>query len=446
MAIYDVIVRAGQVAGIGAADVAIADGVIAAVEPDVEGGAREEVPAAGLAVLPGVVDTHVHFNEPGRTEWEGWATGSRALAAGGATACCEMPLNAHPPTLDGESFDLKAAAARASSHVDFGLWGGLVPGNLDRLEELAERDVVGLKAFMSNSGIEDFAAADDLTLLEGMERAAALGLLVGVHAESEALTSALGARARAEGRTGPRDWATSRPPIAELEAIGRALAFAEETGCRLHVVHVSTAAGVELVVRARERGVDATCETCPHYLALDEDDLDRLGAAAKCAPPLRPPGEPDRLWAALAAGDIDLVASDHSPCPPAMKAGDGFEAWGGIAGGQTLLPLLLGDGRLDAETVAAVAATRPAERYGLARKGTLAPGADADVALVDLAADHVLAVEDLHDRHRANPFAGRRFSARVVRTLLRGRTIFADGRIVGEPGGRLLTPAGAPVR
>ncbi|HLZ56213.1 MAG TPA: amidohydrolase family protein, partial [Ktedonosporobacter sp.] len=247
-------------------DLAILDGHIVAIAPELTGTARAEIDATGLHIFPGLIDAHVHFNEPGRTAWEGFATGTRALAAGGATAFFDMPLNAHPPTLDTKSFDLKLAAAQTSSLVDFALWGGLVPGNLDRLDELAARGVIGFKAFMSNSGIEDFEAADDLTLYEGMARAAKLGSIVAVHAENDQITSTLARRAQHEGRTGVRNYLASRPVIAELEAIQRAILFAEETGCHLHIVHVSTGRGVSLVAAARDRGVDVSCETCPHYL------------------------------------------------------------------------------------------------------------------------------------------------------------------------------------
>jgi allantoinase len=369
-------------------------------------------------VLPGGLDPHVHFNEPGRTHWEGWATGTAALAAGGMTACFDMPLNSHPPTTDAAGFDAKLAAARASARVDFGLWGGLVPGNLDHVEELFERGVVGFKAFMSASGVDDFHAADDRTLYDGMALCARLGALVAVHAENDALTS--GPRG---GRTA-RDYAASRPPIAEIEAIGRAIAFADDTGCALHVVHVSTGRGVDLVTQARARGVDVTCETCPHYLFLGEADMEALGAVAKCAPPLR---DPAPLWARI--DDIALVASDHSPSPPELKDPDDyFFAWGGIAGAQTTLPLLLG--ATDPATVARLASAGAAERFGIAGKGRLEVGLDADLALVDLAAEQELRAEDLHYRHRLSPFLGRRLP-RVVRTLLRG----------AEPvAGRLMTP------
>ena len=415
---YDLLIRTAE------RDIAVADGAIAAFEA---GPARMEIDARGLDVLPGVVDAHVHFNEPGRTDWEGWATGTRALAAGGATACVEMPLNAHPPTVDGAAFDAKVAAARAHALVDFALWGGLVPGDLDRLDELAERGVVGFKAFMCDSGIADFPAADEDTLAAGMERAARLRLPVAVHAEDPAAL-------RQPAGTDWRAFVDSRPVDAELRAIATAVALAEQTGCALHVVHVSSARGVALVAEAAGRGVDVTCETCPHYLTLTEDDLEALGTRAKCAPPLRTAAERDALWERL--GDVAFIASDHSPCPPDMKRGDFTAAWGGIAGCQTLLPLLLDSRRLDLPAIAALTAANPARRLKLP-KGELRVGADADLVLV--ARDEIHAPEP-HDRHGLSPFAGRPLRGRVVRTLVRGTTVFRDGRIVAEPLGRLLTP------
>ncbi len=417
------------------ADVAIEDGLIAEIVPELCEPATEEIDARGLHVLPGAIDAHVHFNEPGRTEWEGWATGTAALAAGGATACVEMPLNAHPPTVDGAAFDRKVEAASAAAKVDFALWGGLVPGPLERMDELAERGVAGFKAFMCDTGIDDFDAADDDVLGAGMERAAALGLPVAVHAERPS-------ELRAMDGDGWRAWVASRPPRAELAAIERALELAEATGCSLHVVHVSTGAGVTAVAAARARGVDATCETCPHYLALTEDDLERLGTLAKCAPPLRAEAEREALWEQLGQGRIALVASDHSPCPPAMKQGGFARAWGGIAGAQTTLALLHGEGarrRLPLAPLADLVTGAPARRLRLP-KGRLEPGADADLVLVDLAGEHALGPDDLHDRHRANPFAGHALRARVVRTLLRGRTVFLDGSVAPGANGRLLTP------
>ena len=428
------IVRGGTVVLPGAvpveADVAIEDGLIAGIGPQLEP-SGEEVDARGLHVFPGAVDAHVHFNEPGRSDWEGWETGTSALAAGGATACVEMPLNAHPPTVDGAAFDAKLAAARASAKVDFALWGGLVPGPIERMDELAQRGVAGFKAFMCDTGIDDFDAVDDDQLAAGMERAAALGLPVLVHAERPA-------ELRPMDGDDWRAWVASRPPQAEVAAIERAIALADAAGCSLHVVHVSTGAGVAAVAEARWRGADVTCETCPHYLALTEDDLERLGTLAKCAPPLRPAADRDALWERLARGHIALVASDHSPCPPAMKEGAFTGAWGGIAGCQSLLGLVLE--RLPPAAAAAVTSANVAVRFGLP-KARLEPGADADLVLIDMRERHA---PELLDRHRLSPFAGRPLKGRVVRTLVRGTTVYRDGRIVAEPLGRLLTPTKGP--
>lgn len=336
MSTYDLIVRGGTLVLPGGPqdlDIGISEGKITAVEPDLEGTATEEVDADRLHVLPGAIDAHVHFNEPGRTHWEGFSTGSRSLAAGGMTAFVEMPLNAYPPTNDARSFDEKISLARNSSVVDFAFYGGLVPGNLDDMDELAERGVAGFKAFMSTTGTLDFQPADDLTLYEGMRKAATLGLPVLAHAENKRITDLLSQRALSTLCTTMRDYLDSRPVIAELEAIQRAILLAEEAGCSLHIVHVSTGRGVSLVAAARERGVDVTCETCAHYLVLMEEDAEALGAVAKCAPPLRPMEDLESLWKQVHAGNIEFVTSDHFPCPPEMKVGeDMFRAWGGIAG------------------------------------------------------------------------------------------------------------------
>ena len=456
MTTYDLIIRNGTLVlpadttlrtdPSGRADIAVSDGRIVAVDPEVSGSSKVEIDASGLHVFPGLIDAHVHFNEPGRAEWEGLASGSRAVAAGGGTTFFDMPLNAHPPTLDAASFDLKLAAAHATSVVDFALWGGLVPGNLDCLEELAERGVIGFKAFMSNSGIADFEAVDDLTLYEGMRRAAALGLPVAVHAENDAITARLARHATAAGKTTPRDYLDSRPPVAELEAIQRAILFAEETGCKLHIVHVSTGRGVEHVAAARARGIDVSCETCPHYLVLDEDDLERLGAVAKCAPPLRPRAEQDALWQHIVHATLPMIASDHSPAPDDLKRdADFFKVWGGISGCQSTLQLLVTHGYYERgialHMIASATAGYVARRFGLApRKGGIAVGTDADLALVDLAASGTLQTDDLFYKHRHSPYIGRRLRGRICRTLVRGTTVYQDGKVMSSAMGELIRP------
>ncbi len=448
MSLYNLIIRHGTLATThaGPMDLAIADGRIVAIEPELMGTARQEIDASGLHLFPGVIDAHVHFNEPGRSDWEGFATGTRALAAGGSTSFFDMPLNAHPPTIDAASFDLKLQAAQASSLVDFAFWGGIVPGNLGHLDELAERGVIGFKAFMSNSGIEDFPAVDDVTLYEGMARAAKLGKIVAVHAENEQITHALAQRAALQGNTGVRDYLSSRPVLAELEAIERAILFAQETGCPLHIVHVSCGRGVSLVAEARAKGVDVTCETCPHYLVLTEDDMIELGAVAKCAPPLRTHSDQEALWSHLFAGNLLLIASDHSPAPMEMKtAANFFQVWGGISGCQSLLQLLITEGyhqrHLELPRIAAMTAENVARRFHLyPQKGHLSVGADADLTLVALHDDYPLQSHDLLYRHAHSPYVGRNFKGRIVRTLVRGTTVFLQGKIVSTAPGRLLRP------
>jgi allantoinase len=446
---FDCLIRGGELVltqQVVAADIGIVDGRVVEVGPELVGSSREEIDARGHHVFPGVVDVHVHFNEPGRSEWEGARSGSAALAAGGGVCFCDMPLNASPPTLDGNSFDLKRAALSAVSHVDFGLWGGLTPGNLDRLEELAERGVIGFKAFMCASGIDDYPAVDEDSLGRGMEVAARLKLPVGVHAEDDLLTRELACAAVAAGRTTIRDFLDSRPARAELLAIRRAIALARQTGCSLHVVHVSTGAGVRAIVEAVAEGVDVTCETCPHYLVLTEEDVERMGAAAKCTPPIRGASDREALWQAAIRGDLNFVASDHSPALPSMKQSENFfSVWGGISGCQTMLPLMLEEGHVQRAVplvrLAELLARAPAARFRLPKKGTIEIGADADLAIVDWASSTHLTPQVLRYRHGISPFIGRTLGNQIKRTLVRGRTVFVEGRVIDAARGKLVVPA-----
>lgn len=444
---YDLLIRGGLVLtpdGLMEADVAVAEGEVAGVAPRLGGCARDEVDATGLHVLPGGIDMHVHCDEPGRTEWEGFATATAALAAGGLTAFADMPLNSTPATTDAEAFDRKLRAAEASARVDFALWGGLVPGRLDELEPMHARGAIGFKAFMSESGMADFRPADNDTLLEGMRRAAALDALVAVHAENAGIVAARGERAVVAGRGDARSWLDSRPPVAELEAIARALTFAADTGCRLHVVHVSTSEGVELIRQARADGVDASWETATHFLALTEDDVVRLGPVAKCAPVMRDAANRDRLWEQVAEWPDAIVASDHSPCSPELKATDDFfAAWGGINGCQSTVHVLLdgvGRGRLGLEAASAAIAGNVADRLRLPAKGRIAVGADADLALVDLDHAWALTAEELRYRHRMSALVGAPMRGAMRRVYSRGRLVAAGGDVVEGVRGRLVRP------
>ena len=414
------------------ADIAIEAGRIVEVGPDLGAAGSEEIDAGGLHVFPGGIDSHVHFNEPGRTEWETIANGAAALAAGGYTSFVDMPLNCLPVTTDAEAFDLKRQAAERSSLVDFGFWGGLLPGNLDHLGELVERGALGFKAFMCPSGIDEFPACEEPVLREGMKRIAALGSILLVHAEDPAELKP------PRGRSA-RDFLASRPPEAEVSAVRKAISLAGETGCRLHIVHVSTAAGAELIQQARDAGVDVSGETCPHYLLYTDRDLERMGGMAKCAPPFRTAADRDALWRMLARGDMPMVVSDHSPSTLDLKQGDDFfKLWGGISGCQSTRQLLLAQDRLTLEAVAAVTATNVARRFRLPGKGDIAPGFEADLWIADLRDEHRLQREELRYRNRFSIHEGQRIRGRTVRTLVRGRTVFQDGEVVSKPTGRLI--------
>ncbi len=433
------VIRGGTVVtggGTVRADIAVQDGVISAVGPDLFSDG-DDLDARGLTVFPGLIDIHVHFNEPGRTEWEGAGAGSRALAAGGGTVFFDMPLNSSPCTIDSAALDAKRHALEQSSITDFALWGGIVPGNRDALEELAARGVVGYKAFMAESGLPEFPRSDDRTLYDGMVVAARLGLPVAVHAENNELVRP------PAGATGIREYLDSRPVLAEVDAIQRAALMAGEAGAKLHIVHVSSGRGVAAALEARARGVDISIETCPHYLYFTEDDMLRIGAVAKCAPPLRSASERKWLTRAVLRGDVDIVASDHSPAPAEMKQdADFFRVWGGIAGVQSTLGVLLDIAA--PERAAELTAANPARRFGLAAKGRIEPGYDADFALVDLEAEYTVSRESLFSRHGLSPYVGSTFRGVVRRTILRGETIFAAGRF-SETHGKMIRHAAAGI-
>ena len=393
------IVRGGTVVtarGVERADIAIAGDQITAVGTNLpEDG--EEIDATGLHVFPGGIDSHVHFNEPGRTDWEDIAHGSAALEAGGYTAFIDMPLNNLPVTTTVEAFDLKLAAMQRSSKVDYGLWGGLVPGNLGQIGPLVERGVMGFKAFMCPSGIDEFPAADERTLREGMKRIAELDSILLVHAEDPG-------ELREPRGPSAVDFIESRPVEAEVSAIRNAIQWAAQASCRLHIVHVSTLAGTELIFRSKH---DVSGETCPHYMLYVDRDVARIGGTAKCAPPFREESMPI----------LPIVVSDHSPSTLDLKQGDDFrKIWGGISGCQSTRQLLLAQDH-DLQAVTAATSTNVARRFRMEGKGDIAPGFDPDLWLVDLSHEDVVRSEDLLYKNRFSAHEGQRIRGRTVKTI-----------------------------
>ncbi|TGE39123.1 allantoinase AllB [Desulfosporosinus fructosivorans] len=444
---YDLIIRNGILVcpdGLKQADVAVYDEKIVAIAQDLSGDAKETIDATGKYVFPGTTDGHVHFNDPGRTEWETITTGSSALAAGGGVAYFDMPLNCSPCTLDAKNFNAKLAVAQKDSLVDYGFWGGFTPKNLDKFDELAECGVIGFKAFSCNSGIDEFERADDYTTLVGMEKLAKLGLPLMVHCENAEITRDLTALALSNNKTTVRDYFAARPPITEIENVSRMISFAEETSCKLIIAHISTAKAVELVTQARNRGIDVCCETIGHYLILTDDDVERMGTVAKCSPPIRDIANQTKMWARLLNSEIAFVSSDHSPCDPKLKDGEFLKVWGGISACQTTLPAMLThayhDRKVPLGDIAKLTSQNVNEIFRIQGKGKIAVGYDGDFALVDLDKEFILQPEDLFYKHKVSPYLGDSFRGSVTQTILRGTTVFKDGKIVSKPIGRHLRP------
>lgn len=442
MATYDLIIRNGNIVttdSIIQGDIAINEGKIKEISfgTNLNAKALREINAEGQHILPGLIDTHVHFNEPGRTEWEGVHTGSRSLAAGGVTTYFDMPLNSTPPTINKENLELKRACTEEKSIVNYRFWGGLVPENIEDLKELHENGVIGFKAFMSPSGIVDFNHVDDITIFKGMSEIASIGSLLAVHAESTTICDQLAEEKQRQNKTSAKDFVDSRPIISEIEAVRRIISYAEATGCKLHVVHASSRKVVEIINEAKQKGLDITVETCPHYLSLTLKDLEEKGGVAKCCPPLRDEQEVEQLWEAIANGEIDVIASDHSPAPADMKTvvdGDYFGAWGGISGAQSTLNIMLTEGhfnrQLSLEKIVELTSTNPAKLFGLyPQKGAISVNSDADFAIVDLNESFELKQEDLFYRHKQSPYIGKEFKGKVTTTIVNGQVVFENGNI-----------------
>jgi allantoinase len=427
--------------GVRPAAILVRDGRIIRV-----GAYHEQAPAipvldAGpLVIMPGLVDTHVHVNEPGRTAWEGFETGTKAAAAGGVTTVVDMPLNSVPATTDVAAFEAKTRAARGRCCVDVGFWGGVVPGNAAHLEPLARAGVLGFKCFLSPSGVDEFGDVSETHLREALPLLAQLGLPLLVHAE---LPSELLPPDPAADRRDHAAWLRTRPPRAETAAIELLINLAREFNARIHVVHLATGQALDALRAARAEAVRISAETCPHYLTFNTDGIPAGATAFKCAPPIRGPKEQDALWQGLASGDISLVASDHSPAPPAMKCleqGDFFDAWGGIASLQLGLSAVWTGASTRGFALTDVSrwmAQEPAALAGLGRsKGRIAVGGDADLVFFAPEEEFVVDPAALHHRHPLTPYAGMRLRGVVHQTLLRGQVIYEEGRF-DAPAGEL---------
>ena len=432
--------------GVRAATVHIRNGLITAVRDhdDLPGDARV-YDAGGAVVMPGLVDTHVHINEPGRTDWEGFETATRAAAAGGVTTLIDMPLNSIPATTTAAALEAKRAAARKKCWVNVGFWGGVVPGNTGELRALRRAGAFGFKCFLVPSGVPEFENVTERDLRSALPILAEMDAPLLVHAE---LPGPIEHAATPLAKADPRSyttWLRSRPPAAEKQAIEMMIALAREFNARVHIVHVSSELSLPLIRRAKKEGLRITAETCPHYLAFSSRGIRRGATEYKCAPPIRDSQNQKGMWRALEKKTIEMVVSDHSPSPPAMKridTGDFFRAWGGISSLQLGLPILwteLSRRNYSFEHLVRWMCSGPARLAGLENhKGAIAPGYDADIVIWNPEKRFIVKPKKLHHRHKLTPYANQSLRGVVQTTFLRGEMIYDGGRFLGTPRGELL--------
>lgn len=446
---YDLIIRHGTLVlpeRSETADIAVKDGKIAHIAAAIDPAqGKQVIDAQGCYVLPGMVDVHMHISEPGRTDWEGYTTGTQAMAAGGTTTFVEMPLNTMPCTEDLKTLDIKRAAAK-QSHVDYAFIGGLLPWNTGKLADMAaQKDIAAFKAFVATcgSGQEgDFKNVDDYELYIGMQELAKTGDLLIVHCENAAITDKLGEKAMAEGKKKLSDYVATRPVFTEVEAVKRVLLIAKETGCRVHIAHCSCPEAVEAVLEAQAEGVDASAESCPHYFLLCTEELDAIGPKAKCSPPIRDRANQARLWELLENGILNIIGSDHSPCTPDLKETDNaFKAWGGISGTQNSVDAMFDAAVLKRHispvTLMQALATQPAKRFRLPDKGELALGKDADIVILDPKQRYTVEAKDLYYKNKFSAYEGFEIGCRITHTFVRGIPVFEHGKgILGQAQGK----------
>ncbi len=400
--------------------------------------------AQNSIVMPGIVDTHVHINEPGRTEWEGFSTATRAAAAGGITTLIEMPLNSIPATTTAAGFREKLAAAAGKLWVDVGFWGGVVPENTSELQPLWESGVFGFKCFLVPSGVEEFAHVTAADLRAAFPVLAKLKVPLLVHAELPGPIAQAAKKISGSDIQRYSTWLASRPRAAENEAIELVLKLAHEFDARLHIVHLSSSDAIPTLQEAKSKGQPVTVETCPHYLTFDAEKIADGRTEFKCAPPIREKDNREKLWAALVDGTIDFIATDHSPCPPAMKlleTGDFLNAWGGIAALELSLPAIWTEASSRGYAVPRLAewlCSGPARLAGLERKGTIEVGYDADFVIWNPDGRFSVDPAKLSQRHKITPYAGRELLGLVETTFLRGRKIFDRGELSHSPLGQIL--------
>jgi len=406
--------------------------------------AERVIDAAGLHVLPGIIDGHVHFREPGLTYKEDFGSGSIGAAAGGVTFVIDMP-NVNPPTSDPVSLKQKVELASSKSYVDFGIIGVILPTNLNQITSLAEAGVIGYKIFMGET-IGGLPSPNDGEIIEAFQRVAKTGLRVGVHAENRAIIDHLTKKLKNEGRIDPLAHLESRPAIAEAEAVQRAILFEKPFRTKLHIYHMSSKEAVEIVRRAKHDGLPVSCETCPHYLLLDGvEGLTKLGSLLKMNPPVRTKEHGEALWRGLKDGTVDAIATDHSPHTREEKLKPNiWEAIAGFPGVETLVPLMLtqvNDGRLSLTELVKVMCENPARLWGVyPKKGTIRVGSDGDLTIIDLREESVIKAENLHSKSKLTPFDGFKVKGMPVYTIVRGNIMMEHGEIVGKPKGEWVRP------